>query len=1026
MRNSSLSFLAGLMLMIGHFPVLAQKREEKPFNERPVIRVSQLNISRQGLLRSDSLSIVATITNASDAPSGQFEFLLVAGDQLIGKQLLKINPNSSITVYFKWVIPREGEYYIKAIADPDEALDESDRSDNIREIKVSSVAGLMEIKDKPEKDSLLPASIDLLIENISVQGHRFQQNKIRMVTVNFRVTNHSSTNETTAFRTEINITAEGRLKKTYSVNTSSIGAGQSTFISYNIQDAPARFDISIKTDADNVIVESNEQNNTATSFYRNPAPPVDRWISVGPDIITGVNNIGYPWASAIGRLSVMAIHPVSTQTLYVGGQSCGIWKTTDGGSSWFPLTDQISVSVAAIALSPQNASQVFWVTAKQGVYRSDDAGASWIQINMQDLEGLVHGGKLLIHPRDPNIMLVKSEVGIYRSQNGGVNWTLVIPGGTGSGLEIDRASDIMYAAISSQTNNMVAGIYRSNDRGVTWRKLAGCPGGSLPGTNAAIKITIAVFGSKMYAGFKSATEFQLYRTTGIACSVGGIQESSWEKAWKTTTNHRELWSELWANPLDENSLYLGGTAFWRSTDKGSNFSKVSDYDTPSGSAHADHHGFGVLPGQANTIFSLNDGGIYRSVQNGNKGTWNFLGKGIANVEFYDFADAFTKDELLLGGTQDNGTIKTEGSLDWKAIRGGDGATVDIDNTDAGIMYSMSQYASSIQRSVNGGGNWSNMFSGLPDGAVCFNTRYHLHPKKMNILLAACNSLWRITDPAGSWQNIFTPPDGIVTGSAVEPSGDIYLAGTSRGKLFVGVNGNNFQQVFSHPSLSSVADIECDPNNSAVIFLGCAGSSNGRVYMLRKGQTGTYNASDITGNLLVGINVQCISVDRMNPLTIYVGSSKGVYRGRSLNQGQTWQWSPYMDGLPLADIRDLECHPVSGVLSAATYGRSIFEVSTDDPLGSVLAMEGKINFLRVHDVDTKFGPPNDVLDAEAIIQLDTKPGHYFGLQLRPDTKEVTNSSSLKLIRTAFEAGLPVRIEYIRNGIHSGRIIRTNLK
>jgi len=131
-------------------------------------------------------------------------------------------------------------------------------------------------------------------------------------------------------------------------------------------------------------------------------------------------------------------------------------------------------------------------------------------------------------------------------------------------------------------------------------------------------------------------------------------------------------------------------------------------------------------------------------------------------------------------------------------------------------------------------------------------------------------------------------------------------------------------------------------------------------------------------------------------------------------------------LPLADVRDLEVHPVSGVITAATFGRSAFEVSTGDPLGSVLAAEGKINFLRVHDVSTKFGPPNDVLDAEVIVSLDSRPGFYFGLQLRPDAKEPANRGVLRSLRTAFESNLPVRIEYVRNGLRSGVMIRSMLK
>lgn len=1021
MRNLSLAVVPTLILVTFHLFCYSQKKEEIPFNEMPAIRVEPLKVA----YLSNKISISTTIRNASDASTGIFDIFIIAGGTLITKQQLNLNSLSSKTITYEWQNPLVGQHLIKVIADPDQKLIESDRSDNSNEINITYEKGRMEVLNKATKDSTQPASIDLVTEKISVQGHRYQSNKTRIITINFNVTNNSSINQTKSFQTRVDINSETGFKKTYNITTNSIGAGQSTYISCTVLNAPARFDISIKADAENTIPESNEDNNLIHSFYKNPAPPVDRWISAGPDIITGINNIGYPWTSAVGRLSAIAIHPVSTQIMYVGGLGCGIWKTLDGGVNWFPLTDKISVSVAAIALSPNNATQVFWVTATQGVYRSDDAGLSWIQISMQNLSAVVHGGKLLIHPGNPNIMLVNSEDGIYRSENGGVNWTLVVSGAYATGLEINKTRDILYCAVAGP-DNPAAGIYESFDRGINWRKLEGCPGGRLPSANTARRISIAVSGTKIYAAYRTTTGFQLYRTTNIGCSIGGLQESSWEKAWGTTTDFLELWAGLWVNPFNENNLYLGGTSFLRSTNKGSSFSKVSTYDTPLGSAHADHHGFAVLPGQANTIFTLCDGGIYRSTQNGNQGSWNFIGKGISNIEFYDFADAFTKVDLLIGGTQDNGILKTEGLLEWRAKRDGDGATVDIDNTNENIMYSLGQRAESLKRSVNGGNSWSNMSTGLPGDGACVSMPYHIHPRKMNILLASCTSLWRITDPTGSWQAIFTPLEGGVACSAVEPSADLYLAGTTRGKLFGGVNGSNFQPLFTHPDFSKIIDVECDPGNSSSIFLGCAGSSTGRIYMLKKTPTGGYNAGDITANLSTGVNVRCIAIDRMNQYTIYVGTEKGVYRGRSFNDGHLWEWSPYMDGLPLADIRDLEIHPVSGVLAAATFGRSIFEVSTDNPIGSVLAVEGIINYLRIHDAGTKFGPPNDVLDAEAIIQLNSKPGHFFGLQLRPGSTEVTNESSVKLLRTAFQSNLPVRIEYVRNGIHSGRIIRVILK
>jgi hypothetical protein len=169
-------------------------------------------------------------------------------------------------------------------------------------------------------------------------------------------------------------------------------------------------------------------------------------------------------------------------------------------------------------------------------------------------------------------------------------------------------------------------------------------------------------------------------------------------------------------------------------------------------------------------------------------------------------------------------------------------------------------------------------------------------------------------------------------------------------------------------------------------------------------------------------VQTLAVDRVHPFTVYVGTNRGVYRGRSTDGGTTWTWTTYMNGLPPADVRDLEVHPVTGVIRAATMGRSAYEVYTEHPIGSVLAAEGHPTLLRVHDVGTKFGPPTDQLDVEVVFQLDADPRKAFGFQLRTDSNEAAHQQMLDILRDAFHRGGSVRVEYVRTGLHNGKAIR----
>ena len=859
---------------------------------------------------------------------------------------------------------------------------------------------------------------DLIIENTSVSGHRYQADKSRIVTISFKITNHSSVDIQKPFRTSIKFMNGNRWKSGHIIKTKGLEAGKPVYVSYTIQKAPHKFDILINADFDNVVKESDESNNSIKTYFENPTPPVDRWISIGPESVTIPGKLDLGWGAATGLLAHMVINPVSTKTVYVAGSSCGIWKKV-GTGNWFPLTDNITLKVSAIALAPDNPERIYCLTQNEGVYRSDDGGFSWAQISNLDMNAVVPSGKLLISKRDPNLMFAKSESGLYRSVDGGFNWSIVKPGKC-TGIELNNETNIIYTAISSISSNDDAGIWMSYDQGDNWLKMFGCPGGALPSTTINYTILLAYSGSTLFAAFRTKNEFQIYRTTSQACVVGSQREPAWEKAW-SYIGENDFWGSMWANPYITNNLYLGGTDFWRSTNKGKTFSRVGTQSGPPKSPHVDHHGFAAMPGSPNTIFSLNDGGIYGSTQNGNPGSWIFLGKGISNILFFDMADSYTKPNLVIGGTQDNGTIKTDGSLTWKGIRGGDGGTVDIDIGAAKVMYSMIQYPGSIAKSKNNGDDWPIALTGVPDNSDCFNSKFQLHPYDMNILVAPCISLWKIDQTQGTWQIIFTPGTGKVISTSIVPRPDLYLAGTDDGILSAGEYGNDFHEVFKHPSSKKIIDIEYDPVNTLNIYLSTDAANAGRIYLLRYQQTGLYDSIDITSDIPIGKMIQCIAVDPTKPYTIYAGHINGVLKGISNDNGLSWQWAPYMDGLPFADVRDLEIHPVTGVMRAATWGRSMFEVLTSDPIGSLLYIKGKINSLKVNDAKSNFGPRKDSLDADYIIQLDTDPGKYFGLKMGSGTTKISQEGQLKLLQNAFESKQPVKIGYIKNSIYSGRII-----
>jgi photosystem II stability/assembly factor-like uncharacterized protein len=720
---------------------------------------------------------------------------------------------------------------------------------------------------------------------------------------------------------------------------------------------------------------------------------VGRWDSIGP---LSINNGGL---GACGRLSAITINPAAPSTLYVGGQNCGIWKTTDGGTSWAPVGDALpTLAVAALAVDPTKPSRVYAATPGYGIYRSNDAGNTWQSISA-DLGAEVRWGVLLVDVSDPNRLYLTSSKGLNRTTDGGATWSLAKGGAQATDLVMNpSAPTTLYAALVSD------GIYKTVDGGSTWTKLAG----GLP-TSGFVQITLALCAGSsdtVYAGFSMAAGFRLYRTNDAGAT------------WSLKSAPSGLYNDvIGVDPGDASIVYVTGVEFYRSTDAGGTFTQLPG-------PHVDQHAFAADPAVPGIIYALNDGGIYRSPDRGT--TWSFIGGGIANVEFYDIAVAPTDASLVIGGTQDNGTLKHTGAgTVWDEILDGDGATVAIDPANAQILYGMHQFPDSISRSTDGGANFHPFAAGLPPpNEACRNLHFQIHPTTPTTLLASCISLWRITSPDGTWSVIFTPDSGGIVRSAVDPSVNLYYAGSNIGRLYAGPGGASWQQVFVHPSSAGISDIRVDPDNFAIVYVTFGGSGAGRVYRLTRSSAAPRSmaANDITSNLPVELAVQTIAVDRMMPYTVFVGTPRGVYRGHSSDDGTTWSWSPYTNGMPAADVRDLEVHPTTGTLRAGTSGRSVYEVNTDWPIGTLTAADGKLVFLRVHDVGTGWGPPSDFIDVEVVVKLDNQPGKAFGFQLRADGEEHARRGMLDLLRNAFERNSRVTLDYVKTGLRNGTILR----
>ena len=212
----------------------------------------------------------------------------------------------------------------------------------------------------------------------------------------------------------------------------------------------------------------------------------ENWTAMGP------NNIA-------GRILSIAWNPTNTNIIYVGSASGGLWKTTDGGSSWNPLTDDLpSLAVGSVVLDPSNSNVVYIGTGEgsynidavygAGILKSTDAGATWITTGMSWTQSQSRAiNEIVIHPTNSQILWCATNIwsgggGVYKSTNGGGSWTRYLSGDAKDLIIHPDSADVLYAGIGYPFGGSSNGVYKSTDGGLTWTlRSTGMPAGTSMG-----------------------------------------------------------------------------------------------------------------------------------------------------------------------------------------------------------------------------------------------------------------------------------------------------------------------------------------------------------------------------------------------------------------------------------------------------------------------------------------------------------------------------------------------------------------
>lgn len=647
---------------------------------------------------------------------------------------------------------------------------------------------------------------------------------------------------------------------------------------------------------------SIQKNNKATTI---------NWKELGPDYPSYVGGIG----PGIGVISSIAIQPKDTTTIYVSSFGGGIWKSTNSGKNWKPLLDNLNSAwmyVFNLCIDPNNPNIIYAAVQFGGIIKSSDAGNSWAATG----SGPNYSKKVIVHPKNSKIVFATANTGIWRSTNEGVSWTKVSGNYGFEDIEFNPANpNIMYASRDDMSNLLC--VWKSTDNGNTWSVINYTNGITSTGRTllAVSPDDPAVVYAVMSTGYNQTSIFNaLFKSTDSGSTYKQIiKGSSSNNFFGNETNGTGTTGQAWydmaicVNPKDVDEVHIAGTICFKSTNGGISFTAETEYRYPStiGFIHPDVH---ALEYVNHTIYSGSDGGIFKSVNNGDD--WINLSNGLGIRQLYRIACSKTDPNVITSGAQDQGSAYRKANGYWIDWAGGDGMDNIISPTDAAIVIGTSQYGN-IHKTTNAGASFT--YLNRPNTGK-WVTPIVMHPTNHDTIYGGWQGIYRSSNGGVNWLAIYP---GSKTGAlytlTISSSNPQYIYGSTYNVLF---RTNDGGKSWSTDTVNSeITSIFVSPTNPEKIWITCISKSSQVLVSTDMGN----NFTDISSGL-PAISARSVVVEN-NPLEgVYVGMNVGVYYRDNKNTS----WVLHGEGLPLVAINEVEIQESSGKLRVATYGRGTWE------------------------------------------------------------------------------------------------------
>jgi photosystem II stability/assembly factor-like uncharacterized protein len=643
------------------------------------------------------------------------------------------------------------------------------------------------------------------------------------------------------------------------------------------------------------------------------------WKNIGPF------NIG-------GRMKAIVIHPENPDLVYAGAAAGGIWKTTDGGTSWTPIFDfENSIAFGALAMDPDNSDVIYAGTGEAvnggnaylgtGLYKTTDAGNTW------ELTGLTTVGafsKICVHPKDHNLIYaggIKRAGGLYRSTDGGASWMKMFSRPvTDVTINPQNTKELMIGVAGE-------GVFWSGDGGINWQK-------RISNMQSGIgRVSVQIAPSEpniVYALVETNSLGYIYKTTNSGNYWGRIYTGN-----ASFFNNQGFYNNyIVVHPTDSKIVLAGGIDIWRAKN-GMTFSNLTDGYGSNPKAHVDQHCAAFAPSNPNIIYAGNDGGMYKTTDLGNN--WLKINNDLQVTQFYSMDIDDRVENKNIGGTQDNGTQSNTNPDDWRIIVGGDGFRVAYDKFNKDVMYGASTPGGRIVPfSLNTKtGQFKYLADGLNVNDGVWDPPIEVHPTVEEIIMHGRKDFYISFSSGEYWTKFNTGlrTAGRYTAIGISPANEeVFYVGTSDGSVAVTTDFcENWENVTNNGLVNRwVKDFACSAKDAGTAYVVYSGF--GTPHVFKTTDFGKHWTAISNG--LPDIPVNSIALHPENENMIFIGTDLGVFA--SFDGGKSWL--PYGTGLARSPVTDIKFNRyIAGdfyYLRAATHGRSIWEVRvTEEEISS---------------------------------------------------------------------------------------------